>query len=210
MSATSRRFSTGLPFLDRQIEGGLPPGGLLSLTAPPTSQSELLLAELMRTRQTVVVSTTRPEDELREWTDANAGTGEVETVSTDPESLLDKPEIATSSLTPESFLIIDSVNGIETASREQYLGFLNHLKARLRESDSVGVLHCIDQLENPPRRGLTLHRSDFVWQLEVLVLSREIKTRLLVTKARQGRALTEPVPLRLTDRVQIDTSRRIA
>lgn len=210
MATTSRRFSTGLPFLDRQIDGGLPPGSLLSLTAPPTSQSELLLAELMRTRPTVVISTTRPEDELREWAEAHAGSGEVEIVSTNPESLLDEPGIATNGLTPESFLIIDSVNGLETAPRDQYLYFLNQLKARLRESESVGILHCIDQLENPPRRSLTLHRSDFVWQLEVLVLSREINTRLLVTKARQGRALTEPVPLRLTDRVQIDTSRRIA
>lgn len=210
MAAPMRRYSTGLTFLDRLIGGGLPPGGLLSLTAPPTSQSELLLAELMRVRQTVVVSTTRPEAELREWADANAGNEEVTVVSTDPESLLENPELATNHLSPESFLIIDSVDGLEMASRDRYLAFLNHVKARLRETDSVGILHCIDKTENPPHRSLSLHRSDFVWQLELLILSREIKTRLLVTKARQGRALTEPVPLRLTDRVQIDTSRRIA
>lgn len=205
-----RRFTTGLTFLDRMIGGGLPAGGLLSLTAPPTSQSELLLAELMRVRQTVVVSTTRPEEEIRDWADANAGSEESTIVSTDPESLLEDPERATTPLSPESFLIVDSVNSLEMASRDRYLAFLNHLKERLRETDSVGILHCIDETDTPPQRSLTLHRSDFVWQLEVLVLSREIKTRLLVTKARQGRALTEPVPLRLTDRVQIDTSRRIA
>lgn len=131
-------------------------------------------------------------------------------LAADDEALLADPGMATPELTPESFLVVDAVDGLETAERERYLAFLNHLTERLRETDSVGVLHCTDQVENPPQRGLTLHRADDVWQLGVLVLSRELKTRLLVRKARQGQALTEPVPLRLTDRVQVDTNRRIA
>lgn len=210
MAASTRRFSTGLQFLDRQIDGGLAPGSLLSFAAPPASQSELLLAELIRTRNTVVVSTTRPEEEVEAWAPTNEATGGLSVVTESAEPLLEDPERATESLVPESFLIVDSVDALEVASRDRYLSFLNHLKRRLRETESVGILHCTDQAENPPRRGLTLHRADDVWQLEVLVLSRDIKTRLLVKKARHGRALTEPVPLRLTDRVQVDTSRRIA
>lgn len=209
MNGTTRRFSTGLTFLDRRIGGGLIPGSLLSLAAPPASQSELLIAELIRTRPTTVVSTTRPEGEVQDWATARADTSDLSVITTDPESILAQPERVTEDIPPESFVVLDSVNGLETDSRERYLELLNHLKGQLRESDSVGILHCIDQVENPAQRGLTLHRSDDVWQLEVLTLSREIKTRLLITKARHGRALTEPVPLRLTDRVQVDTSRHI-
>lgn len=210
MGVSTRRFSTGLPFLDRKIGGGLEPGGLLAFTAPLASQSELVLAELIRSRHAVVVSTTRPEAEVERWAASKDATGGLDVLAADAETLLEDPDLATAELTPESFLVVDSVDGLETADRERYLSFLDHLKERLRETESVGVLHCTDQVENPPRRGLSLHRADNVWQLEVLVLSREIKTRLLVRKARHGRALTEPVPLRLTDRVQVDTSRRIA
>lgn len=210
MAASPRRFSTGLPFLDRQIGGGLEPGELLAFTAPPASQSELLLAELIQARQTAIVSTTRPEPEVEQWVDAKEASADTAVRTVDDETLLADPAVATADLTPESFLVVDSADGLETASRERYLEFLNHVKERLRETDSVGVLHCTDQPGNPPQRGLTMHRADNVWQLEVLVLSREIKTRLLVKKARHGRALAEPVPLRLTDRVQVDTSRRIA
>lgn len=106
MADTMRRFSTGLTFLDRMIEGGLPPGGLLSLTAPPTSQSELILEELMRVRQSMVVSTTRPEAEVQEWADDDVEQGEVEVVTADPESLLEDPEQATNTLVPESFSLL--------------------------------------------------------------------------------------------------------
>jgi hypothetical protein len=211
MTAAERRFSTGLPFLDRRIGGGLVPGGLLALTAPPPSQNDLLLAELTSTRPTVVISTTRPEKEVREWADADAdpGDGGVTVVTAGPDALLENPERATESLPPESFLIVDPTDGLEAGGRERYLAFLDHLKSELRACETVGILHAIDQMETPPLRSLTLHRADYVWQLELLVLSREIKNRLLVTKARRGRALTEPIPLRLTDRVQVDTSRRI-
>lgn len=56
---------------------------------------------------------------------------------------------------------------------------------------------------------MTLNRVDQVWWLQLELLSREIRTRLYVTKARAGRALTEPIPLTLTDQVVIDTSRNI-
>jgi hypothetical protein len=125
-------------------------------------------------------------------------------------ALLGTPEEITSLLPPESFLILDATNELEARSRERYHGFINHLKDQFVKKDSIGIFHCIDQQNLPPLRGLTLHRADYVWQIELLALSREIKTRLLITKARQERALTEPISLRLTDRVQIDTSRRIS
>lgn len=211
MASSHRQYSTGLPFLDRRIDGGLTEGSLLALTAPPHSQSELILRQLLRTRRTLFVSTTRPAEEVRTWAEGGVDSGpEVTIAREDPETLLADRTPIESRATPESFVIVDRTNGLETAEREEYLAFLDDLARLLRETHSVGVLHCSHTGENPPLRGLTLDRVDQVWQLELLVLSREIKNRLLVTKSRRSRALREPIDLLLTDRVQVDTSRKIA
>lgn len=211
MKESKRQLSTGLPFLDRQIGGGLRVGSLLALEAPPGSQSELLLAQLLGTHRTVYVSTSRSEDEVREWATAKAGTvADLTVESLTSEAIIDTPTSVTDPLSPESVLILDPVNGLETAPRQRYLDALNHLKQELRATESVGVVHCVGRDRAPAHRCLTLNRADNVWELEVQALSRDIKTRLLVTKSRYGYSLTEPIPLVLTDRVRIDTSRRIA
>ena len=84
------------------------------------------------------------------------------------------------------------------------------MKARLREIDSVGIVHCIEADHAPANRELTLKRADQVWELQTLVRPREIKTQLLVTKARRGMVFDRPIPLVLSDTVRIDHSRYIS
>ena len=210
MYSTDRRYSTGLTFLDRQLDGGLTVGSLLALTAPPYSQSELLLRQFLLERRTLYVSLTRPAPEVEMWaTTESILAPELTVIAPKPQALLESLAVIEDDLIPECFVIIDRVNELERADRDEYLSFLNQLNAVLRESESVGVLHCSHRIPDPPQRGLTLDRVDQVWQLELLPLSREIKNRLLVTKSRTGRALQEPIDILLTDRIQVDTSRRI-
>lgn len=211
MSSQMRQFSTGLPFLDRRLDGGLPAGCLLALTASPRSQSELLLRQLAQTRQSLFISMMRPTEEVHTEIAGGTTTPPALTVTEQaPDGLLADFSPIESLHTPESFVLIDRMNGLEETTRTEYLGFLNQLSEMLQRTDSVGVLHCSETSPLPPQRGLTLDRADQVWQLELLYRSREIKNRLLVTKSRNGRALTEPIDLLLTDRVQVDTSRRIS
>lgn len=211
MEGAKRRFSTGLRFLDRELDGGVEVGGLVALVAPPTSQSEVLVRQLMSANSTCFVSTTRPEAEVREWLAAHGAPGVDWTVAAvDPGDLRADLEAATADLTPESLLVVDPMDVVEDGSTAEHLSFLDDLKARLRETDSVGLVHCFAEDRPSKQRQLTLQRADQVWEVQVMVLSREIKTRLLITKSRHGRALTEPIHLLLTDRVQVDTSRRIS
>ncbi|MFB6118941.1 hypothetical protein [Halosegnis sp.] len=211
MNAPRRRYSTGLQFLDRRVDGGLAAGTMLALVAPAHSQSALILRQLLCSRQTLHVSTLRPEKEVRAWaTDGAATPPELAVFHASPEELCSEFERVESAIPPESFVMFDRVNGLEAADREAYLEVLDRLKTKLEEMDSVGILHCTDTYPSPEKRGVTLSRADQVWQLELLPLSRDIKNRLLVTKSRYGRALREPIDVLLTDRVEVDTSRRIS
>lgn len=211
MSSSARRYSTGLPFLDRRIDGGIPAGSLLAIVAPPHSQSELLLKQLLETRRTFFISLHRPEPEVRRWADAEQrSTPELSVSSPDVSAILEEFPRDTDQFPAESFVVLDRATPLERQSREMYLRFLDSFKRELERTDSTGVLHCPAPESDPKQRDLTLSRADQVWQLELLSLSREIKNRLLVTKSRYTRALREPIDLLLTDQVQIDTSRRIA
>lgn len=209
-NSTLRRYTTGLPFLDRRLDGGIPSGTLLSIVAPPESQSELLLKQLVQTRQTLFVSTHRPPVEVKAWAESGSGQPvDLSVAHPTVSTLLDDP----SSIRPlpaESLVILDRITALEDHARETYLAFLNSLKEELRETDSVGVVHCPTNDRASSHRDLTLSRSDQVWKLELLFSSREIKNRLFVTKSRYSRTLREPIDLLLTDQVQVDTSRRIA
>ncbi|MFB6137410.1 MAG: RAD55 family ATPase [Halobacteriaceae archaeon] len=211
MDAPNRRYATGMEVLDRRLDGGLPVGSLVAFTAPAWSQSELLLAQLAREQPVLLVSVTgAPPDEVRARFDVlgRPPVG-VSVVSTRPGALLDDTGDVLDRVDPGSYVVLDPVDGLEAGDREAYATFLNDLKSRLRETESVGVLHGLETDGSPPARGLTQKRADFCWRLRVDDAGREIKARLLVTKARGHRALTEPLPLVLTDQVRIDTSRMI-
>ncbi|QLG29851.1 transcriptional regulator (plasmid) [Halorarum halophilum] len=213
MAALKRRYSTGLTFLNSRLDGGIPSGKLLTLTAPAGSQSELLLYHLATSQPMLYISTTNPaEAELRAAIEGTAiqSPFDLDFMHATPRELLENSDQYLERIRPESFVVIDSVDGLERTGYDQFLSFVNGLKNHLRETDSVGVFHALDTEPMPESRRLTLKRTDYVWRLEQLVNSREINNRLLVTKARGGRALTEPIPLVISDHVRVDTSRRIA
>lgn len=213
MSTPNRRYSTGLSFLDSRLDGGLPVGKLLAYTAPAGSQSELLLFHMATAQPMHYISTTHPDEiEISGSIERSAISVpiDLEFTHAQPRELLEEPERYIGNIRPESFVVIDPIDRLERADPDQYISFVNSVKRRLRETDSVGVFHGLDTTPIPDTRRLTLSRADFVWRLEQLILSREIKTRLLVTKARGGRALSEPIPLTFSDHVRVDTSRRIA
>lgn len=211
MQAGARRFSTSLSFLDRRLGGGLPVTSIIGLLAPSASQSQLLLRAVTRRQPLLYISTSwRNEDELERWLATPRRQRDDVTVRyVPPETLVEDLNAHLQAATPESFLVIDAVNPLEQAPRSEYLTFLNDLKQWLVEHDSVAFLHCLDPMAPTARRSLTLNRIDQIWWLQMQLLSQDITNKLYITKARTGQALTEPIPLVLTDQVRIDTSRNI-
>lgn len=213
MRGDARRFSTGLRFLDSRLDGGIPVGKLLALTAPAHTQSELLLYHLISDRPVTYISTTTPDERVVRDAIATSAIGppvDLAFTAVESANFLAAPAEVLDEVRPESFVIVDPIDELERAERHQYDSFVTELKRHLRETDSIGVFHGLDTPPIPDARRFTLQRADHVWRLEQLVLTREIKTRLLVTKARGGRTHSEPIPLRISDHVRIDTSRHIS
>lgn len=211
MSRPQQRFSTGLPFLDQRLSGGISISSVVALTAPPASQIQLFLREITKEFPLLHISTScRNEVELESWFESVAGRhNDVIVKHVPPESMRKTLSTYLDEFPEKSMVVIDSVTPLENTSRPEYIAFLNDLKEWTMENDSVVFLTCLETVPPPPLRATTLHRSDHVWFLQMQLLSSEISSRLYITKSRPDKALKEPVPLIITDSVKIDTSRNI-
>jgi KaiC/GvpD/RAD55 family RecA-like ATPase len=204
------RLPTGIGVLDQRLGGGVPPGSIVALSAPPASGAELLLYEFTVSRETLYLTLDRSAsavaDGLRR-TAVETGDPVVRDVGDDPtehaiELLGDLPERST--------VVVDPHSAIEREERAAFFEFMTQLRTWVVETDSLAVLHCLDGRDVSPLRDSTEHMADVVFELTTDVGGATVENRLAVPKFRGGRAPTETLKLRLTDGVAVDTSRDIA
>jgi KaiC/GvpD/RAD55 family RecA-like ATPase len=207
----SDRLRTGVDVLDRKLDGGIPAGSIVALTAQPASQAELFLYELTATRGTLYLSLDRSGDFVtNSIASVDTRTGEPTVRDVTGEAPLDNAAKLVSALPEDSNLIIDPADVLERQEPTRYRNFINELKNHIYNTGSLGVLHCLDGHDVPELRDTTEHMADVVFQLETAVKGDRIENRLAVPKFRGGEALPEIIKLELSDRVDIDTSRDIA
>lgn len=207
----SGRLRTGIDVLDRKLDGGIPSGSLVALTAQPASQAELFLYELTATRGTLYLSLDRTGDAVSNNIDAApTRTGDPTVRDVTGDAPLDNASKLVSALPESSNLIVDPVNVLEAQEPTRYRNFLNQLQNHIYNTGSLAVLHCLDGRDVPPLRDTTEHMADIVFQLDTNVKGDRIENHLAVPKFRGGQALTDVIKLELSEEVDIDTSRDIA
>lgn len=153
----NNRLTTMIRMLDQELEGGIPPGRMLSLVAPPETQSELIVKEIAINRPTRYISTFRPEwevreelnDHLQQTDDERLLDNELDINYVDPKRLLAEPREYIGDIPKGSNLIIDSINEFELEDRRRYVEFLNAVKEVLWDTGSVGLFYGIDEDETP-------------------------------------------------------------
>lgn len=205
------KLPTGIDVLDRMLEGGIPAGSIVALTASPASQAELILYELTSARRTLYLTTVRSADAVRdafERTHTRVGQPNIEPLPGD--APLDHAHRQIRTLPDDSNLIVDPVDPLERATATRYRHFLNGLQTHMVNTESVAFLHAIEGRRVPELRDTTEYMADVVFDLETKVRGDDIVNRLTVPKFRGGRAMDEPIKLELRERVSIDTSRDIA
>lgn len=205
------RLPTGISVLDRQLQGGIPKGSIVLLEAEPASQSELFLYELTATRGTLYLTTVRSdqavEDAFKRST-TRIGNPTVRDVGGD--APLDRVNRLIGTLPEGANLIVDVVDVLERYGRDRYRRFLNELQTVMVNTGGMAILHGLKGADIPDNRDMTGHVADVVFDLRTDLDGAEVENRLVVPKFRGGRALAEPIKLKLTESVSIDTSRDIA
>lgn len=205
------RLRTGIDVLDRKLDGGLPAGSIVALTADPASQAELFLYEMTATRQTLYLTLSRTSDAVIDgFSSTRAATGQPTVRDVTGSAPLDTTSRLVTTLPESCNLIIDPANILESQDGDRYRNFLNELRNHISNTNGVAVLHCLDGRDIPARRDTTEHMADVIFDLETRVNGDRVENRLTVPKFRGGRAIPEVIKLELADRVAIDTSRDIA
>ena len=200
---------TGISALDRQFGGGIPSGSVVVLEADPDSQSELILDHFARIRRCRYLTTVRSRGSVEATLSLDGD--EETTVEAVDGGDLDETASRTGDLPEGGALIVDSVEPLEaSAAPAAYAGFLDGVRTRVDDADGVAVLHALRGGEDPRTRRVTEQVADVVFDLRTTVTGTEIANRLIVPKFRGGAALEEPLKLKLTDAVSVDTSRDIA
>jgi len=206
------RLRTGIDVLDRKLDGGIPAGSIVALTAQPASQAELFLYELTAMRGTLWLSLDRTAESVVasiEQTPANTGDPTVRHIS--GEAPLDNAGKLVSALPETSNLIVDPVDVLESQEpHSRYRAFMNDLQNHIVNTGSLGILHCLDGRAVPSLRDTTEHFADVVFQLKTTTTNDEVENRLAIPKFRGGRAPNDIIKLDLVEQVSIDTSRDIA
>ena len=208
----ANRLRTGIDVLDRKLDGGIPAGSIVVLSAQPASQAELFLYELTATRGTLWLSLDRTAESVIasiEQTPANTGDPTVRHIS--GEAPLDNAGKLVSALPETSNLIVDPLDVLEAQEpHSRFRAFMNDLQNHIVNTGSLAIVHCLDGRDVPPLRDTTEHFADVVFQLDTTTTGDEVENRLAIPKFRGGRAPTDVIKLNLVEEVSIDTSRDIA
>ncbi len=207
----SERLQTGISALDRQLDGGIPAGSVVALTAAPASQAELFLYELTGARDTLYLTIDRTSDAVANSIEAApTSTGDPTVRDVTGDAPLDNTSKLIAALPDASNLIVDPIDVLERHEPPRYRKFMNELQNQVYNTDSLAVLHCLDGHAVPELRDTTVHMADVVFQLQTKLKGDRVENRLTVPKFRGGRALSDAIKLDLTEAIDIDTSRDIA
>lgn len=205
------RLPTGITVLDRQLDGGIPAGSIVLLSADPASQSELFLYELTTTRGTLYLTSIRSDQAVRDAIDRVPGrVGDPTVRDVGGDAPLDGANRLIHNLPEGANLIVDALDPLERQDTSRYRAFLNELQTHMINTQGLAVLHALKGDNLPDNRDMSKHMADVVFDLRTSVDGSEIENQMAVPKFRVGRALEETIKLKLTEDVSIDTSRDIA
>lgn len=225
------RVSTGIPVLDRRLEGGLRPGTVLAIVTPPATQSEALLCSFMKNRPTLYISTVRrreavedaleqvPTSEVRvvyagdevpihnEFLVEMTGDRAASMEFTNEVAGIDDAYEGISGFEREGTIVVDSTNPLErTGQSPAYRALLNELKTCATETGSVGILHCIRLDDHPDFRETTLTLADMVWELDLVSVPNGNEYQLRIPKNRGGKVINDDISLVLGTDVVVDNT----
>ncbi|WP_206425072.1 RAD55 family ATPase [Halosimplex salinum] len=206
----SDRFSTGVPVLDRELDGGVPPGTVAALLAEPASQAGLFLAEFADRHETLYLSAERSPTAVSRELRCSGSPDDLAVTALDRDAPVVDALGYVDQLPDDTLVVVDPVDSLERTDPGQYRAFLSELRATVAQTGGIAVVYGLKHDDAPPQRHRTEYMADLVFDLRTVADGDGVENRLRVPKFRGGRALTDALRVSLTDRITVDTSRDIA
>lgn len=188
-------LTTGMQSLDQQLEGnGLYAGTVVTIVAPPNSSSEHLLYNMVGGRETFYLSTVRDPTTIKETLDIISP----DMTNTDIQYIDDflptnkaRQQLEDADLPDRGSIVVDPVNFFERDDPAAYRKFLQTFVRRVKETDSIGILHANTEPTDPALRWLTLQMSDAIFTIKHQETSEGVEDRLLIPKLYGKQTLSE-------------------
>lgn len=227
------KLQTGIRKIDRELDGGIEQGSLLSVIAGPATQSEALFQQLIGERPTLYLTTLRePEsvekrlgadsDEVfvkdvrgsqtmdKEFMKQITGTRSYSMAIDETDDILDVVYETIERVDREMNVILDPINPLEETDQPGvYREVINKFQSKMLETGGIGVLHCVTLEDAPPLRDMTLAISDVVFELDLVHQTNEMQYQLTIPKNRGGTPLLEETAVKFDSEVWIDDTRNI-
>lgn len=232
--AVAYRLSTGLSILDRTLNGGIPKGSLVYFSAEPITQPEVLLFEFTTPRKTFYFTTDRSEDNVRRhMAELNFYSDHVEffdirqeyydniyvTSTEQGESERRLYELIDSKLdyiysTGESnyTIIFDHFSFLIDMNIDVHAlkNLLNKIYEMDKERESTCILLVLKGVLDRRLETIFQNVCDVIFDVDVEKKGDKITCKLSIPKIRSTPPVMDYIRFKVTDRVNIDTSRDIA
>lgn len=211
----NKRLETGVPALDDQLGGGIPPGAIVTLSSDPRTQSEMFIHKLASKTDTLYISTIGNEQTVKaEFAKSTVTDTEPSVVDVSVDSPVQEIRKHIEKAPEQSLIIINSVNELENASitkRGAYQKLINHIQNLNLHTGTIVILHRFARGEGVNEHEMVTNSiSDIIIELDQEVTGEDITDYLHMPKCRGGIALDQRLQLDIGANITVDTSRDIA
>ncbi len=211
-----KRLGTGISDLDKRLNGGLPPGSIITCTVDSRLQSELFLHRLIAEHDSAYISTIGNEESIKSEfskSDIEIDISDVAIGYASPDATLQNVKSNMEQMNQKELIVVNSVNDLEDidpSNRGSYQDLLNWMQNLNRWTNCVVLFNRYDTDGSGEFEYVTNSISDMLIEIEEHLDGDKIVNYMHIPKHRGGRTLNERLKVNLRGKVSIDTSRDIA
>jgi len=228
---TTKLLSTGLPTLDKELDGGLLPGSLVYLTADPMTMGEIFLFQFIQQRQSYYVNTERkPEyilNNLKQFGFEASGIKFIdihEKYYEKADKLLDRGELRDYKILDffikqlglidarEINLIVDTVTFFQhlDVKRSKLKELIDIMYDTIKRTEGLGFLYGIKGDNRSLIENELINICDVIFDISLIRKADKTTTELTIPKARDRPIHGNVIKFKIEGGIIMDTSREIA
>lgn len=227
----TKLLSTGLPTLDKELDGGLLPGSLVYLTADPMTMGEIFLFQFIQQRPSYYVNTERkPEHITNNITQFGFESSGVKFIDIHEKfyeksgKLLDRGELRDYKVMDffirqlelidarEINLIVDTITFFQQleVKRSKFKELIDIMYETIKRTQGLGFLYGIKSDNRSLIENEVINICDAVFDISLIRKADKTTTELTIPKARDRPIHGNVLKFKIEGGIIMDTSKEIA